>query len=311
MSLLKSVFEPSIGVYRTTIKRSKHMHSAFYKVMRIMFVPLMERITGFYTMNDDPLSFRAALLVGSYERETTELVGQLVKPGMVVLDIGAHVGYYTKLFSQLVSNTGRVVAFEPHPLTFGTLCRNVQALGNVTPLQVAVSDQGGTASLYDCLLGPGSASLRYDERRRAWYRSHLSNHESLPRMQKGFPVASYRVKTTTVDSCLAEIGIRRVDFIKMDIEGAEMSAIRGMKQTLRLSPHLCLLMEFNPRALKSFDIDPERALAELREIGSFKVVGIEDNGQFIRLEDDDIPVHVMDGLTVNTVRVNLLCVKEA
>ena len=290
------------------MKRSRHLHSALYKIVQSIFVPLMERTTGFYTMSDDPLWFRIALITGSYERETTELVEQLVKPGMTVLDVGAHVGYYTKLCSKRVGNAGRVIAFEPHPLTFSVLCKNVQAFRNVTPVQVAVADQEGTACLYDCLLGPGSASLRYDEYRRDRYRD-LSGREVAPRVLKDLPVASYTVETTTVDSYLAEAHIEQVDFIKMDIEGAEISAIRGMERAIQSSRCLSLIMEFNPRALQSFGVDLAKALGELREVGFSRVMAIEDNGRLTEVENNDMATQLANGLMEKMARVNLLCVR--
>lgn len=308
MNLFGSFFEPSIMIYRRTMKRSRHLHSALYKIVQIIFVPLVERTTGFYTMSDDPLWFRIALITGSYERETTKLVEQLVKPGMTVLDIGAHVGYYTKLCSRCVGSAGRVIAFEPHPLTFSVLCKNAQAFRNVTPVQVAVTDQKGTACLYDCLLGPGSASLRYDECRRDRYRD-LSGREVAPRVLKDLPVASYTVETTTIDSYLAEARVERVDFIKMDIEGAEISAIRGMKQTIQSSLRLSCIMELNPRALQSFGLEPVKALKELREVGFSRIVIIEDNGRLTEVENRDMATQLANGLMERMARVNLLCVR--
>ena len=310
MNLLRSVFEPGIALYRRTLKLSRHLHFALYKIMRVILVPLTEKITNFYTVDEDPLCFRMELLTGSYEKETVKLVKQLIKPGMTVLDIGAHVGYYTKLFSKLVGNTGRVIAFEPHPLHFTLLCKNVWSFRNVTPVQVAVAEQKGRADLYDFLSESGSASLHYDERKRDWQRSLLSGREIAPRIIKDLPVNTYMVKTTTMDSWLAEARIEQVDFIKMDIEGTETKALRGMKQTIQSLAGLSMIMEFNPHALESFGVDPVKALKELQEIGFSRVMIIEDNGRLIEVENNGVITQLTRELMERVARVNLLCGKR-
>jgi FkbM family methyltransferase len=311
MSPLRSTLEQGILIYRRTLKRSRHLHSALYTITRVILVPIMEKTTGFYTMNDSPLSYRIGLITGSYEGETVKLVEQLVKPGMTVLDIGANVGYYTKPCSKIVGDAGCVIAFEPHPLAFGVLCKNVRALRNVTPVQAAVTDQEGTVNLYDYLLGAENASLRYDENKRDWYRSHLPDREMIPRIREDLPIAIYTVKATTLDTYLAEARVERVDFIKMDIEGAEINAIRGMKRTVQSSPRLSLMMEFNPHAMQLFGVDPAEALEELREIGFSRAMVIEDNGRLTEVENNDMATQLANGLMERMARVNLLCVKEA
>lgn len=307
MSVPRTIYEM---VYKRTLKRSRLLHSLVYEMVRIVLVPIMERTSGFYTMDDDPLWFRIELITGNYEKETVKLAQQLVRPGMTVLDIGAHVGYYTRLFSKLVGDAGRVIAFEPHPLTFNVLCNNVRALRNVIPVQVAVADQEGSATLFDFLTGASESSLRYDEHIRGWCRSHLSGRDRSPRVLRDFPVATYAVRTTMVDSYLAEVDIERVDFIKMDIEGAEIGAIRGMKRTIQSSPRLSMIMEFNPRALQSFGVDPARALEELREIGFARMRIAEGNSGVTEVGNDAMITGLVKVLTERTAKVNLLCEKR-
>jgi len=225
---------------------------------------------------------------------------------MIVLDIGAHVGYYTKLLSKLVGNDGSVVAFEPHPVTYRTLQKNVHKLSNVITVQAAVANKEGTTILYDCLPESGGASFHHDKCKRNWYKK-LCGSEVSPRMQDGLPVHSYTVRTIRVDTYLAQAQIEQVDFIKMDIEGAEMSALQGMKETLQSSQYLTMIMEFNPMALRSFGIKPEKAFEKLRECGFQKVMVIENNGRLSDLDKNDAVV--LTQLTKELSRVNLICVK--
>ena len=64
-------------------------------------MPALERRYDFKTIPEDPFWFRLELLTGQHEAETAQLLRRLVKPGMIALDVGAHVGYYTRLLSRL------------------------------------------------------------------------------------------------------------------------------------------------------------------------------------------------------------------
>jgi len=303
MGLTKYIFEPGITLYRKTFKRSRIAHSTIYKIMQNAFVPLIEKSMSFYTLPDDPLWLRMDLLTGSYEKETVKLVNQLVKPGMTVLDIGAHVGYYTRLFAKLIGSTGQLIGFEPHPKHFSMLCNNVQSLKNVHLVQMAISNQEGTATLHDFSPESGGASLNYNEQKRDWYKKHHFTKEIYPRILKGLPVQSYTVKTTTVDSYLAGMGINKVDFIKMDIEGAEMTAIQGMVKTIRSSPRLTLVCEYCPQAMRPFGVHPERMLEKLKSL-EFLIYIIGKEG----LLGGD-PMTQFPELATEYKRINLLALK--
>jgi tRNA G37 N-methylase Trm5 len=86
----------------------------------------------------------------TWEPVETELLRKLIKPGDVVLDVGANIGYYAVLFGRWVGDGGWVIAVEPEPDNFSLLCRNLAANGssNVIPLPVAASDRFGELALY-------------------------------------------------------------------------------------------------------------------------------------------------------------------
>jgi FkbM family methyltransferase len=140
------------------------------------------------------------------------------EPGLgdVVFDIGAGIGTETLLFSRLVGASGRVVSVEAHPRTYSRLaglCR-VNGLANVAPLQLAVSDTDGAAAISD--LG-----------------SHLQN--TLTPASSGITVPARRIATIAAD-----LGITRIDFLKMNIEGAERLAIQGIGPLLANTRHVCI-----------------------------------------------------------------------
>jgi FkbM family methyltransferase len=140
------------------------------------------------------------------------------RPGDVVLDVGAGVGDTTLLFSKLVGSTGRVVAIEAHPATFGWLERVclLNGLENVAALQLAVSDREGELLISD---DDTLENTVLDERG---------------------DVPSVAVRARRLDDVVPELGIEQIDLLKMNIEGAERLALRGMEETLARIRHACI-----------------------------------------------------------------------
>ncbi len=147
------------------------------------------------------------------EPELTDFLMRACRPGDTVVDAGANIGYFTLLMSKLVGSSGLVHAFEPHPDTAARLDRNValNKAGNVLVHETALWDCLRDLSLYTCF-EPGLASLRsYD----GWTGSRTVRADRLDHI---LPVAP------------------RV--IKMDIEGAELTALRGCVKWLRDVPYV-------------------------------------------------------------------------
>jgi FkbM family methyltransferase len=137
------------------------------------------------------------------------------RPGDVVFDVGAGIGAETLVFSRLVGPSGRVVSIEAHPRTFERLerlCR-LNRLTNVTPLQVAVADADGELVISD----------RGD---------HLRNT-----VLDGDGIA---VPARRIDAIAAELGVKRIDLLKMNIEGAERAALRGLGALVASTRHVCI-----------------------------------------------------------------------
>ena len=155
---------------------------------------------------------------------------------------------------------------------------NTRALANVTPLQVAVAEAAGSAELYDYLLMSASGSLHYDESLAHLQRARMGAGDIAPRGGEAFEMRRFQVETATIDACLAGLGVAGADLVKMDIEGAELGALRGMRDTIAASPGLMLVMEYNPGALKAFGHDPAAALDEALGMGFSRVEAIEADG---------------------------------
>ncbi len=272
------VLDTSLWLYRKTVKRIRPLHSAMHRVLDKVLIPGLERALDFQTIAEDPFWFRLELLTRRHEPETRQLLERLAQPGMVALDVGAHVGYYTRLLAERTGAEGRVIALEPNPATHQVLRRNTRKLPTVTALQLAAAEAEGSAELYDYLMMSASGSLHYDESLAHQQQAQMGAGDLAPRREAGFEMQRYRVRTVALDDCLRELGIKRVDLVKMDIEGAELAALRGMRGTIAASPGLSLVMEYNPGALQAFGHEPVLALQEALDMGFTSVRAIEAGG---------------------------------
>jgi FkbM family methyltransferase len=179
---------------------------------------------------------------GTLEPFELELFTRELEPGMVVLDVGANIGCYSLLAARRVGPSGRVYAFEPDPRTRPSLEYNVRANGltNVTIVPKAASDAAG---------------------RRTLYLSRSASHSGLAHsMDERSIVGTRTVDTVRIDDVVAG---QPVDVVKMDIEGHEPAALRGMEDTLARSPEVRLFLEFNPVALQAAGSDQDSFSARL------------------------------------------------
>ncbi len=139
------------------------------------------------------------------------------RAGDIVFDVGAGIGAEALLFSRLVGSSGHVVSVEAHPRTFRRLEQlcEANALDNVTPLQLAVSDTDGRVTISDT-------------------NTYLQN-TVVADGENGFDVTSRRL-----DTIAAGLGITHIDLLKMNIEGAERLALHGMGDLLAATRHVCI-----------------------------------------------------------------------
>jgi FkbM family methyltransferase len=188
------------------------------------------------------------LLDREYEPMETELVRKSLVRGDTFIDVGANIGYYTLIASQIVGTEGRIFAFEPEPHNFARLQQNVDLnrASNVIPVPFAVSDRSGSVSLYVPKGQPGQSQLlQFDQ------------NES-----------EMRVNAIALDDYFRQFDSNsKISLIKMDIEGAEVLALRGMKALVRSNPTVRLIAEVFPEKMKNLGGSADEFLAELRELG--------------------------------------------
>lgn len=207
------------------------------------------RILGFHKIFVDTrdTGFAANLLLDGYwESWLTRFIARRVRPGMVTIDVGANFGYFTLLLGALVGPQGRVLACEPNPVAAANLRRSILLNGHMD-----------RTSLIECALGAvagGDAVLFVPN-------GEPKNAHVIAAASDADPTlgAICHVARITLDRLAAELP--RVDFIKIDAEGAEENILAGMRETLaRCKP--CLIVEFNPRRCR----DPIGFLNEFKSI---------------------------------------------
>lgn len=223
----------------------------------LLKVPLIKKIYKFFvglfglnlvTVDNRKMYFDENMYIyvsesGQYEPAETLVVKKYYTGGNAV-DIGANAGYYTLLFSSMASPGSTVYAFEPDPDNYGLLLKNIRLnrCANTVAEKKAVTDTAGALKLHVSELNRGDHRIFGGSGRRS------INIEGVP-----------------LDAYFG--GGKQVDFIKMDIQGAEALAIKGMKLTLQSNPGIKLLVEFTPRALKEAGSSASGMLLALEEMG--------------------------------------------
>ena len=164
-----------------------------------------------------------------FEENEKKFMRRFLQSGMIVLDLGAHHGYYTLMMSFIVGNNGRVIAFEPSPRERRRLKLHlaINRCSNVRVESWALGSSEGVADLYVCLeKETGCNSLRppaVSERTRA-----------------------VQVYVTTLDSYMGTAGINTtIDFIKIDVEGAEVEVMKGATGLLSQSSRPVIMAEID------------------------------------------------------------------
>jgi FkbM family methyltransferase len=220
---------------------------------------------------------------GVWEPAETAVFEQQIRPGDTVVDVGANIGWYTVIASRLVGENGRVIAFEPDPVNFRYLKRNVEANGctNVVLEQKALSTEAGTIQLHLNSKNMGMHST------------------ALPQELSG---GAIEVEAVPLDDYLQNV--EEVNFVKIDVEGAEGFVLGGMHQTLRSAPRLSLLVEFAPTRLEAAGCDAEKMLRNLEAQG-FRMSSVDSPSRRLAPTNAD---DVLNRLATesNLVYLNLL-----
>ena len=237
-----------------------------------------------FTQNNDGL---ALSIFKIYEPNQTEIVKKYVHEGDIVIDIGAHVGYYTLLMAQLVGKNGKVYSFEPDPVNFQLLKKSVEINGfeNVVLIQKAVSNITDKVKLF---LGDNDSAINriYDAK-------------------LGDAKESIDVESIRIDEYFKE-NDELINFIKIDSEGSEVKIINGMKQFLSRNQELVMMTEFFPFLIKKSGDEPNQYLKSLEKSG-FSLYNILDKNEKTNKINSE---NFLESGINSEYCTNLLCIKQ-
>jgi FkbM family methyltransferase len=176
----------------------------------------------------------------NYESENFQFFFSSCKKGDTVLDFGAHIGLFAAMASKAVGSSGIVYAFEPSPSTNQLLQKTVKinnASGIIKTFQKAV---GGSVGKTTFFVSDGQAD----------------NANSLVNYKEDRPFHGIEIEVTTIDEFVKEQQLTKVDFIKIDVEGAEYDALKGAAETFK---------KFKPKSILAIHPEPVKAKSDSLE----------------------------------------------
>lgn len=225
-------------------------------------------------------------LNGVYGELDTNIMKNNISKGDIVIDVGANIGYYALLFSRLVGEKGKVFAFEPEPRNFELLKKNVQVNNykNIVLIQKALSDKNEQLDLF--------------------ISKNMANHKIY--QQKNQDANSIKIDAIRLDDYIKNQDLTdKINFIKIDVEGAELRAFNGMKTILKESKTLKVFTEFMYHLLKECGSEPKE-LVDLLIGGDFKINYVDSE------KNEIVPANLEKLTTPKNYKgtVNLFCTKE-
>lgn len=193
----------------------------------------------------DPLDSLGLADGGNFEPAETALCQALIRVGDQCLDVGANIGYFTLLLSQLTGPDGYVTALEPDPANYAILATNCApevSAGRMTLLEAALGEAEDTARLFMSKDNTGMHRL---------YPSVCCTD------------AWHEVQVQVGDA----LDLPRLDFIKIDIEGYEPAALAGLTKTIQRSPSVRIMGEFSPLSMLEAGFSPSAFVRQMTNLG--------------------------------------------
>lgn len=209
--------------------KNRLVATVYLKIAKVL-LPKVILYKGYRIHLDSPDAMNLSVFGGYYEEYEMSLFELEIESGSVVLDIGANIGLYTLIAARRAS---KVFSFEPDPRSFSNLKRNVETNNamNVHLINKAVRNKSGKdpfCSYSKYPLDRGNLHLVS--------RNEKMNQESII------------VETISLDEFFRDKS-KRIDIVKMDIEGLELEALEGMADLINTNRNMKFFMEFNPYTL--------------------------------------------------------------
>ncbi len=194
------------------------------------------------------------LMDGLWESHVTGWMHDHLRPGGVMVDVGANIGYFTVLAAQLVGPEGRVVAVEASP-----------PLSDIVRRNVAMNGHRSTVTVWNRAAWSGSERLQLHQRVHYGANSSLAGAGSANLEDLADTEVTVEVEAVPLDDLLD--GLERIDVLKLDVEGAEVHALQGLARTLAAHPEMKLMVEWAPEQIRLMGDDPADMVALLTGAG--------------------------------------------
>jgi len=221
---------------------------------------------------------------GYYEKELADLLKRIVKPNDVFIDIGANIGYFS-LFVASNFPSAKIIAFEPVTGLYQELNNNVALnnMENITTVNIAVGEINEEKELFvSAANNLGMSSFQQPE-------NYSGNKE--------------KVKVVTLGDWFKTSGLSKINIIKLDIEGSELAALRGMKEIIKERKPI-LIIEMNPATLSLFNLKTSDISNYLKEY-NFEGFLIFENCKLEHLNQGEIN-QTINVLFIHREKVELL-----
>ncbi len=246
-------------------EQTRSLYARWIRVFPNIPIPVRLPVGAWFMGRNDALG--STLTYDGFEPGERRFVMRFLRQGMVVLDVGAHHGFYTLLASKLVGPSGRVFAFEPSPREQKALRQNLilNWCKNVSVQSLALSDTEALADLY----------VVDDEN---------TGFNSLRPPGIPSPTTRVQVKARQLDSWLQETKIFRVDFIKLDVEGSEFAVVKGGARFLERRPRPVILAELEDARSEPWG-HRAKDTADLLQRHGFEWFAVLVNGKLRRVRE--------------------------
>jgi FkbM family methyltransferase len=202
-----------------------------------------------------------------FETDEQQAMSRIVLPGDTAYDVGAHLGVHSLLLSRLVGPGGRVCAFEPNEAVLPALQRTLEPLKNTSLYRFALADDSGPSHLF---VPPDQSMASLAD----WTAPSPGTTPNIP------------CQTHRIDDLVSTGLVPKPDFIKCDVEGAELLVLHGARDTLNNVDAPALLFEAGLYTTRGFGLTPACALRFLAGLTEphYQFFQLGERGTIVRVE---------------------------
>lgn len=259
--ILSLVPEKAIRFTYLKIFKPKPLRAVADTLIKLMTPASVTIPEGIVNLNKGDPAVSGALALGAHDPFEIECFRRVVKAGMNVIDIGANIGYYSVIAAGRVGPKGKVFSYEPEGDNFALLQKNIEVnrFTWARAIRAGLSDQTGKRKLFVA-------------------KDHTGIHSFAD--NRGVETG-IEIEIDTLDRSLERFGSPKIDLIKIDIEGAEILALTGMKKTLAANPDMVMFIELYPQAIERLGRKPIELLNILKDSG-FTLSVIDEDAKALK-----------------------------